>query len=66
LKVIKKKKSIEKHYKKNLNDLKKKFTCGGLITAAKCLIPNMPKLDTVKVPPLKKINLELDIVFVIK
>jgi len=26
-------------------------TCGGFMTAANDLIPNIPKLDTVKVPP---------------
>lgn len=32
--------------------------CGGLIMAQNCLIPNgPPKLDTVKVPPYKRIKL---------
>ena len=29
------------------------FTCGGFMTAANVLIPNMPRFDTVNVPPFK-------------
>lgn len=36
--------------------------CGGLIMAQNCLIPNgPPKLDTVKVPPYKRIKLVIKI-----
>lgn len=34
-------------------------TCGGLMIAANCSTPNMPRLDIVKVPESKSVGLSL-------
>lgn len=35
------------------------FTCGGLIIAAKCSMPNIPRLEIVKVPLSKSVGFSL-------